>query len=135
VKPFLLILACVFFNASPAWGSTDGTIIQVTRKLKMTASETSPAKQYWLDVGERNGIKAEDTFEVYRTIGVVNGITGEPSGIFRVLMGEVKVSMVGEFTSLAKVSQQREAKDLPVMDFPWLMVGDQVKLKTSLPFK
>lgn len=128
MKPILALILTVFFNIS-ALADNEGTIIQVNRRIKMTAAEALPPKDYFVDLGKRNGIHEGTLFQVYRRVDVVNGGTGEPAGPVQVLVGELKVISTGEYTSIARVEQQRAPSEIPSADSVNFLVGDEVRLK------
>jgi len=115
--------------------SVTGSIIQVSRKLRMTSAETSPPKDYYIDLGEQHGIKVGDILTVSRVMAVVNENTGDSHSVLHIPLAEVKVFLVGENASVARLAAPVDAKDLPVLNYPSVMLGDEVELKTSLPFQ
>ena len=114
-----------------------GSIIQITRALRMSNSEAMAPKDFYLDVGHRHGVKEGDILEVYRWLPVNNVFLGAPYHLVKVMLGEVRITIVEDSTSIARLHRYREAKELPAMESPSIMLGDQVKVnsKTSLPFQ
>ena len=55
--------------------------------------------------------------------------------VMKVSVGELVVRQVGESTSVARTEREREINSLPAMEYQSLMLGDQVGVKTGLPFK
>jgi hypothetical protein len=129
----LFILVTFSYSLHAAY--YQGSILGVTRKLKMTANEPLPPKDYFIDLGARQGIKPGQVFDVYRTIPVVDSWSGQPKEFLRVALGQLEVSYVGDSSSVARLTEQTDIKDLPAMDNPWFMVGDGVESNTSLPFQ
>ena len=125
----LSVFASVSFAAAP-----DGSIIYITRKLKMSAAEPATAKDYYVDLGERQGLKLGDILEVFRVQPVLNGVTGDASNFVRIRLGDIKIILLGEFSSIGRVQSVADPKELPVLDHPGFMLGDVVEPKSSLPF-
>ena len=120
---------------SQANATAMGTIIQVARRLRMSYSEPVPPKDYFIDLGERDGLKEGDRVEVYRYVPVPNRMASGDWHVMKVTLGELKIKQVGESTSVARYEREREINSLPAMEYQSLMLGDQVILKTGLPFK
>jgi hypothetical protein len=135
VRANLAILT--FFVGINAIGSAipSGSVIQISHKLSMTSTETSPEKDYFIDVGAKDGVKAGDTFDIFRKLTVINVPTGNVTDLLKVPFGEMKVYLVGDSASVAHISRPPEFKDLPVIEYTGVMLGDEVRLKSNLPFK
>jgi hypothetical protein len=53
--------------------------------------------------------------------------------LIRVVLGELRVVLIGETASVARVQSQRPEAQLPVLDFSGFRIGDSVEAKSSLP--
>lgn len=127
----LILVSLIFLTLTAE--ATTGSIIQVTRKLRMSANETLPPKDYFLDLGQRNGVKVGDVYEVTRQIPITNAFAGGAWHLMKVTLGEVKIYAVGESTSVGRVEVERDPSSLPAMEYQSFMIGDGVQLKTNLP--
>lgn len=101
----------------------------------MSAKEPVPAKEFYIDLGMNDGVKEGDVFSVYRTVNVINMVNGYSPNLMKVPLGEIKIILVGEFTSIGRTLNRVAEADLPVLDYPDFMLGDVVDLKSNLPFK
>lgn len=101
----------------------------------MTNAEPLPPKDFYIDMGARDGLKEGEILTVYRLLPVVNALVGAPHNILRVPLGEVKVTILGESSAATRVHTQRDLAELPALDPQSFMLGDQVQKKTSLPFQ
>jgi len=122
-------LLLTVFSTSLLVADDQGAIIQVNRRIRMSSTETMPPKDYFVDLGRRDGIHEGAIFQVFRRVDVVNGGTGEPAGPVQVLVGELKVTSMGENTSVARVEFQRAPNEIPTTDSVNFLVGDTVRLK------
>jgi hypothetical protein len=127
---FVFILVSV-----SGYASTMGTVIQVARRFRMSYSEPMPPKDYFIDLGERDGVKVGDMVEAFRYVPVPNRMASGDWHVMKVVLGELRVKQVGESTSIARFEREREINALPAMEYQSLMLGDQVAIKTGLPFK
>jgi hypothetical protein len=124
VKPLLVVLLL-----SSLGYAANGTIIQVSRKLRLSYNESMPPKDYFIDLGTRNGIKVGDVFEVTRQIPVQNSLSEGPWHLMKVTLGDIRVYAVGESTAVGHSDFEREPTALPAMEFQTFMLGDEVALK------
>ena len=125
----IILLACPVLNATPA-----GQIIQISRKLRLSPKEPLPEKEFYIDLGSRDGIREGDILSVGRKVPVVDATHGADWHLLQTDLGELKVILVGETLSLARVQRVREPAELPPVDYTQFMLGDEVKLKADLPF-
>lgn len=109
-----------------------GTIIQVQRKIRMSDAEALSPKEYFIDMGSRDGLAEGDSLQVFRYVPVVNGQSGGPWHILRVHIGDLKVAFVGETSSLAREEDGRNLASLPPLEYKTFMMGDEVARRTVL---
>ncbi len=109
-----------------------GSIIRVQRKIRMSESDPLPPKEYFIDLGSRDGLQAGDQLQVYRQLPVVNGQSGGPWHILRVRIGDLKVAYVGETSSLAREVEGRDLASLPPLEYQTFMLGDEVQRTMGL---
>lgn len=133
MKILVLVLASIL--SLETYASNQGTIIQVQRRLRMSYLEAMPPKDYFFDLGERDGLKVGDIVEAFRFIPVPNSLSGGAWHLMRISLGELRVQFVGESTSVGRFEKEREINSLPAMEYQSLMMGDHVQMKTGLPFK
>jgi hypothetical protein len=98
----------------------------------MSNQEPIAPKDYYIDLGLKQGVKEGDTFNTYREFAMLDEVTGEASSLMRIPVGELKVFYVGEMASIARLSAPRTA-DAPRLDHSSILMGDRVVAKQSLP--
>lgn len=128
-------LAFLFFGllaALPANAALQGTVIFISRKLRLTSEEPVAAKDFYLNRGGKHGLKAGDAVEIYREMSVLNGITGNSVTLVRVKLGEMKVLVTGDFSAIARMETISDPRDLPSLEYPGVMLGDQFEAKEGL---
>jgi hypothetical protein len=133
VKTFVILSALLFSFCDALGAANPGTLIQVTRRLRMSFNDPVPPKDFFIDLGTRNGVKVGDVFEVSRHLPVNNALSGSPWHLMRIVLGEIRIYAVGESTAVGRAEIEREPSSLPAMDYSVFMVGDEVQLKTNLP--
>ena len=125
----LFVLIALILIAVPhdsIFAASDGTIVQVSRKLRMSRNDPVPPQEFYLNIGKRDGLKLGDRLNTYRSLPVVNVLVGEPWDFVKVDLAELRVFLLGESTSVARVVRMKPSTELPGMEHPFIMVGDRV---------
>lgn len=130
-----LSILLLILLALPSFSRTSGNVIQVKRKLRMSYLEPEYPKEFFLDLGARDGLKEGDMVKVYRQLPVANGQAGGAWHLLRVNISDLKVYFVGETTAIARQELDRAPASLPPMEYQSIMVGDEVDYISSLPTK
>ena len=125
----LLLVTIGFADLSAA------SIVLVTRRLRMSVKEAVPAKDFFFDLGSKDGVRDGDVLAVFRELPVMDGFAGMPGQAMRVPLGEIRVMTAGERISVGRQHSARDAADLPAMLSSTFMMGDSVQIKSSLPFR
>lgn len=99
----------------------------------MSYLEPVPPKDFYVDLGTRDGVKVGDVLEVFRMLPVVNSMSGGPWHLMKVTLGDIKLTAVGDSTSIGRIANEREPQSLPSIDYQGFMVGDQVEMRSQLP--
>jgi len=111
----------------------EGSIIHVGRRLRMAASEPASAREYYLDVGKRQGLSDGEIVDIYREIPVTDQLAGGSPRLMRLPLGELKIVVAGEVTSLARLHRAASPETIPTSELALPMVGDRLRPKTRLP--
>lgn len=101
----------------------------------MSAKEAVPAKDFFFDLGSKDGVRDGDILAVFRELPVMDGLAGMPNQAVRIPLGEIRVVTAGERISVGRQHSAREAADLPAMLSSTFMMGDAVQMKSGLPFR
>ena len=123
----LILLYCVIGEG--------GMVVSVGPRFKMSNQEPIAAKDYFIDLGRREGVKEGDLLTVFRDVVPLHGQTGTPQAPVKVMIGEVVVVAVGERASFVRQSPLKTAAVLPFSEPAVVMLGDEVQTKTRLPFQ
>lgn len=132
VELFVLMILITSFQSLLA--SHSGVILSVNRELKLNHKDTPPPKEYYVSLGEQDGISEGSVINVMRNVPVTEERAGEVGHLIQIPLGEIKIFHVGEFVSLGQVHSIKDKTMLPALDYPVFMIGDIVETKSSLPF-
>lgn len=125
---FLVFLVFLLFLMSPlAAANPSGTIIQISHRLPMSASEIKPPRDFYMDLGAKHGVKDGDRIQVSRLVPVMQTMSGQPSHLVQFVLGEATVLKTSDFISLARTLNLVDSKQLPAMNYYQFMLGDSVR--------
>lgn len=89
-------------------------------------NEKEPSRDFYVDLGTRQGIKEGDTLEVSRQFPVLYSMSGQPWQLIQLVLGEATVIATGESVSLVRTKRLVDASKLPATNYRQFMVGDVV---------
>jgi hypothetical protein len=122
-------------HSSGALALSETTILEITRPLALTSAAPEPPKDFYIGLGQHDGVKVGDIFEVSRQVPVLNALSGLPDHVMKVVLGEIRVIATGDFDSVARVEKIRPPEEVPALEPSSFAVGDEVRLKSGLPFR
>ena len=113
---------------------SQGHIIQISRKLRMHASDPIQEKEFYINLGRKHDVRAGDVLEVSRKVPVVDALSEGTVHLMRVFLGEIRIYFVGESISLGRLFRGRSPAELPPLEYLSFMLGDEVELKNPVSF-
>lgn len=131
MKTFLMWLLLV--GVIPSSFALEGVIFHVSRKLRLEKEEPIAPKEFYIDLGEKQGVQIGDIFKVYREMVMVDDKTGDASSLMRVELGDLKVIFVGDYDAIGRIERVVDPKQLPNLDYSSILLGDRVVGKDKLP--
>ncbi len=95
----------------------------------MSDEETSPSKNFYINMGSQQGIREGSLLDVYRIISRLDPYEDKKRYNYRVKIGEVKILHTEENSSIAATNKMFLTKDNPLFEIKNLMIGDHVDIK------
>ncbi|MBF0443879.1 MAG: hypothetical protein HQK54_18365 [Oligoflexales bacterium] len=121
----------LLFSFSASSFGADYVIYGTKKNFPMTNNEKDLPRDYYTNMGSRQGIKVGSTLKVIRTITTQDTINNKTSENIDVVIGRVKVIYVNDTTSVARILKMEEPDKIPVIKFNTVMVGDKVTVATE----
>ncbi|MCB0413899.1 MAG: hypothetical protein KDD50_06175 [Bdellovibrionales bacterium] len=122
----LLFSIVVSVNAK---AENDITIFDVRKTLVMDESEPS-YKDYYLNGGSEIGLKPGMVVTVKRRRALYDGFQNKSLEELMVVVGKLKLIHVQKGVSVARLYSLFSRKNTPVLDYEYIMLGDQVDLNS-----
>jgi hypothetical protein len=128
----MIKLLCTFaaiFLAINAWAK-EATVFDVRRPLAMENNEILP-KDYFINVGEADGLKAGMTVTVFRRQSMHDPFLNKSPGDLVVVVGYLKIIHSQSDMSVARLEKVESRDNLPTLEFEAVMSGDKVDLSSA----
>lgn len=100
----------------------------------MVSADPTPPKEYWIDIGQNEGVREDMLLQVFRLSPVYNTMSGGPGPLVRIYIGDLKVMAASDSGAVGRASIDRSLAEIPSAEHNGFMLGDEVQIKQSLPF-
>lgn len=125
-KILLLKMAMLFsINAF----ATDYQIYSIFHELPMENNQQNLTKNFYVNVGEEQGVKEGTILDVYRSLSVLDPYDTKRRYNHKIKVGEVKVIHSDLKSSIAIYHELKKGPETPQLDVQNFMVGDSVNVK------
>lgn len=129
----LLSILVVTFAAEPNFAQdtsepSRSMVIQVKKSLPLSRAE-APRKDFYLNVGARQGVQSGWIYPVYRRAAIHDPFFNLSKGDLLVHVADLQVYHVEDQVSVAKVHAYTDPNSRPILDEPAIMVGDAFGVK------
>ena len=121
---FLLIL-----TLSPSIYARSYVIFSMAQDLSMGVENEVLKKNYYVNMGSRQGIKKVSVLDVFRVISIQNPYDNKKRVNYKVKVGTLKVIHASEQASIASLNEYVEER--PVLELDQFMIGDHVAVSVD----
>ena len=111
--------------------SKEFLIFSVAQDLPMGMDNEPHRKNYYINMGEKQGLKEGTLLDVFRIISLLNPYDNKNRINYKVKIGELKVIHSDKESSITTVYKYRDDKEKPVFDLDQFMVGDAVAINVD----
>jgi len=126
----LLILLMTILFSQATFGRSY-VIFSMTQDLSMGYENEVVRKNYYVNLGNGQGIKTGSILDVFRIISVQNPYDNKKRVNYRVKIGELKVLHSSDEASIATLNQYEKAEETPIFELPQFMIGDHVSINVD----
>ncbi len=126
----LLALFIFLFTASMSVAK-EYIIFSIAQDLPMGYEGEVIKKNFYMNIGEQQGIREGTTLDVFRTLSKVDPYTNKQRYNFKVKIGQVKVLHTEETASIGVLKKMNSGDDAPVYEIDGFMIGDQVAVSSG----
>lgn len=111
--------------------ANDYMIYSVEHELPMTNDVTEIQKNYYVNIGEKQGIKTGTVLDVHRIMILNDPYDKERRYRHKMKVGQLEVIHHDGDTSIAITKNFNSEEKRPILEIPAFMVGDQVSVNLN----
>lgn len=127
MKLLLIILTLLI---SQGVAARSYVIFSMAQDLSMGVENETIRKNYYINMGEGQGVKKDSILNVYRIISVQNPYDNKKRVNYKVKIGELKVIHTSDEASIASVNSYEKEK-APIFELDQFMIGDHVAINVD----
>ncbi len=122
-----IILGLIMSQAHPR----EYIIYSVAQDLPMGYENEVINKNYYVNMGSKQGLDHGTVLDVYRVISRLDPYKTKKHYNYRVKIGELKVLHTEDDISIAELSEIKPASDKIYFEIPSFMIGDHVEVSVD----
>jgi len=126
----ILMICCFLFTATMGF-ARDYVIFSIAQNISMGTEETKPKKNYYVNLGQQQGVDSGTALEVYRIISLNDPFETKKRHNYRVKIGELEVLHSEQESSIAIVKDIQNGAKVPMFEIGNFMVGDKIDVETN----
>ena len=124
----ILILNLLYSTSS---FSRDYIIYSIMQSISMGTANEKVKKNYYLNMGNTQGLENGTIIDVYRNISRVDPYASKKRYNYNVKIGELKVVHSQDQSSIASLNKVIVNEERPLFDIEGFMIGDVVKVSVK----
>ena len=105
-------------------------IFSMVQDLPMGLENETLRKNYYVNIGQAQGIKKDSILDVFRVISVQNPYDNKKRVNYKVKIGELKVIHTSNEGSIAMTNEYIK-EDAPIFELNQFMIGDHVAINVD----
>lgn len=125
-----LLTLLMILLVTPSVFARSYVIFSMAQDLAMGFENEVVKKNYYVNIGQGQGVKKDTILDVFRIISVQNPYDNKKRVNYKVKIGELKVLHASDEAAITVVSEY-EKEDLPVLELSQFMIGDHVAINVN----
>ena len=109
----------------------DYVIYSVVQDLPMGEENEVIKKNYYVNMGNNQGVKSGTVLDVFRVISRLDPYETKTRYNYKVKIGEVEVLHAEDDSAITSLKMINNGAKSPLFDIPALMIGDRVDVKVK----
>lgn len=123
---------CIFLTLlSFICSARDHVIYSIAQDIPMGYENEVIKKNYYMNIGENQGVKEGTTLDVFRIISNVNPYNDRKRVNHKVKVGEIHILHSDEEASIGKLKNFKDSKNSPLFEIKDFMIGDHVTVNVN----
>lgn len=121
----------LFLTLSSNSYSRDYIIYSIDHELPMGEKDETISKNFYVNIGEDQGLQQGTVLDVYRVISKLNPYDNKRRVNYKVKIGELEVLHADKKAAIAINKKEYIGEKYPIFDIEAFMVGDHVTVNTQ----
>jgi hypothetical protein len=126
-----IITVLIFLFTASMGFARDFIIFSIVQDLPMGVENEIINKNFYVNIGSKQGVAEGTTLDVYRTISRLDPYEKKQRYNYKFKIGELKVLHSENNTAIASLQTTNIGKDSKVYDVGNFMIGDKVNVKVK----
>lgn len=126
----IFMICCFLFTATMGF-ARDYVIFSIAQNISMGTEDTQPKKNYYVNLGQQQGVDSGTALAVYRIISLNDPFETKERHDYRVKIGELEVLHSEQESSIAIAKDFESGDKVPMFQIGSFMVGDKVNVDTE----
>jgi hypothetical protein len=103
-------------------------IYSIVHELDMGHEDSSPKKNFYVNMGDQQGVREGTIIDVYRNISRADPYETKKRYDYKVKIGEIKITHSEEQSAIGIMSMIRNGAQDPLFEIDGIMIGDKVAI-------
>lgn len=129
-----IVVIGIIVSANSALAAEAYSVFDIKKTIPLN-SHQKVYRDYYVNLGSEQGARPGSILAVYRRQGVVDYYRNTLHDDLIVPVGHMKIIQAGKDMSVARLESLVSAKQIPVVEFNSIMLGDRVELQAEKPRK
>lgn len=126
---FSIILFNLFTNPLKAQDLPTPQVFNITHELSMGKRNNVIQKDYYLTLGENQGIFKDTLVDVYRVVSKNDPYQNNRTYTYKIIIGTLRIIHSQSNTSVARIYKLTSPEDTPIQDVHAIMIGDYISIR------
>ena len=116
---------------APKRHAQDYIIYNVVQNIPMGTPSETIKKNYYVNIGQQQGLSKGTTLNVHRIIGRLAPHKTEKRYHYKIKVGELEIIHTENEVSIAQIKALNIGKNTPLLEIQSMIIGDHVSVKTN----
>ncbi len=125
------IVALLSFIISNFALARDHVIYSISQEIPMGYENEVIKKNFYMNIGENQGVKKGTTLDVFRVISNINPYNDKKRVNHKVKIGEIAILHSDDEAAIGKLKAINTSEDYPLFEIKGFMIGDHVTVSVN----
>lgn len=137
MKILLFFLLSLFYPTSLIFGGLNPNteemptpiVYNIAHEFSMNRRNNTLQKDYFLTLGENQGVFKDTLVDVYRIISKNDPYQNNRTYTYKIVIGTLRIIHSQKSTAIARMHRLYSTEDTPIQEVPAVMIGDYISVR------